>query len=55
MAGAEFADAMNVIIVEAIRATGVANDGMFNAADIRDMNAYIREHYAEKWVDAAWR
>ena len=46
--GAEAADAMNVIIVEAIKATGVANDGTISAADVRDMNAYIRAHYEQR-------
>ena len=41
---------MNEIIVEAIRATGVANDQMLNAADVRDINAYIRTHYATQWI-----
>ena len=38
----EFADEMNRLIVEAIRETGVAKDRVFNAADIRDVNAYLR-------------
>ncbi|MCP4431882.1 MAG: hypothetical protein GY806_12950, partial [Gammaproteobacteria bacterium] len=37
------ADGMNAILVEAIRATGVANDGWINAADLHDVSAYIRE------------
>ena len=49
--GAEAADAMNVIIVEAIKATGVANDGAISASDVRDINAYIRAHYEQRWVD----
>lgn len=49
-AGAQFANDLNVLIVEAIRETGVANDGIFNAADIRDVNAYLRAHYREQWV-----
>ncbi len=48
--GAANADAMNGLIVEAIKATGVANDHMLNAADLRDVNAYLRANYAAKWV-----
>ena len=50
VAGAQFADELNVLIVKAIRATGVANDGVFNAADIRDVNAYLRARCREQWV-----
>ena len=48
--GAANADAMNRLIVEAIKATGVANDHMLNAADLRDVNAYLRANYAAKWI-----
>jgi hypothetical protein len=48
--GAEHADAMNLILTEAIRATGVANDGTLDTWDLRDVNTYIRTHYAEKWA-----
>jgi hypothetical protein len=48
--GASSADAMNQIIVEAIRATGVANNGDINAADVRELNAYIQLHYAAEWA-----
>ena len=53
--GAEFANAMNVIIVEAIRATGVANDGTISESDLRDINTYIRARYEKKWMEIAWR
>ena len=48
--GAGYADAMNQLIVDAIRATGVANDGTFSASDVRDINSYIRNNSAAQWV-----
>jgi hypothetical protein len=48
--GAAAADAMDKIIVEAIKATGVANDGVFSAGDVRDLNTYIRAHYLTQWI-----
>jgi len=50
-AAAEAADEMNRIIVEAIWTTGVANDGRVNAADVRDLSAYIRGNYADRWIE----
>lgn len=44
------ADAMNHIIVEAITETGLANDGLLDGADVRDLSAYIQGKYAEKWA-----
>jgi hypothetical protein len=49
--GAAAADQMNQIIVEAIRATGVANNGDITAADVHDLNAWIKTHYASEWVE----
>ncbi len=49
-AGATAADGMNKLIVEAIRATGVANNGDITAADVRDLNAYIRANHLAKWT-----
>ncbi len=51
LAGAGYADQMNAIIVEAIRATGVANNGQINEADVREINSYIRAHHAQQWVE----
>ena len=51
MEGANAAADMNAIIVEAIRKTGLANDGDLNSADVRDLNAYIREHYRDEWAE----
>ena len=49
-AGATAADKMNQIIVAAIKATGLANDGKISAADVRDLNAFIQENYHDRWV-----
>ena len=48
--GAGYADAMNQLIVEAIRATGVANDGTFSASDVRDINPTSATNSAAQWV-----
>lgn len=49
-AGAEAADAMNHLLVEAIRATGAANNGEISVADLRDINAYLHEYHLTEWV-----
>ena len=49
-AGAQFADQLNHLIVEAIRATGVANDGTINAADVRELNQWIRTSHLDEWT-----
>ena len=41
-AGAQAADALNQMILNGIRATGVANDGTLNAADLYDVNRWIQ-------------
>ena len=43
--GATAADGMNVLIVQAIRATGVANNGDISAADLYDVNAWLRANH----------
>ena len=48
--GNQAADAMNRIIIEAIDAEGVAQDGIFNADDVRIINAYIRANHLEEWT-----
>jgi hypothetical protein len=40
--GAQFAAEFNALIEDAIEATGVANDSEIHAADIYDINAYLR-------------
>jgi len=49
-AGAKAADAMNALIVEAIRATGVANNGDISAADLRDVNTWLRSNHLTEWT-----
>jgi len=49
-AGARFADQLDALIVEAIRATGVANDANLTAADLYDVNAWLRATHAADWV-----
>ena len=49
-AGARAADEMNQLIVAAIEATGVANDGEINAADVRELNRWLRTNHADKWT-----
>ena len=48
--GAAAADGMNALIVEAIRATGVANNGDISIADLRDVNAYLRSNHLTQWT-----
>lgn len=49
-AGAEAADALNALIVAAIRATGIANDGIFTIGDSRDLNSYLHAHHLDTWT-----
>ena len=49
--GANAAAALNAIIVEAIRATGLANDGSLNMADVRDLNRWIQDNAMQEWTD----
>jgi hypothetical protein len=44
------ANRMNQILVHAIRATGLGNDGVLNTADLRDLNAWIRQHHEAEWA-----
>ncbi len=48
--GASAADGMNALVVEAIRATGVANDGDITTADVRDLNSYLRTNHLDAWT-----
>ena len=49
--GAKTADEMNHLIVEAIKAEGLGNDKKLTTADIRTINNYLVENYAEKWAE----
>ncbi len=48
--GARAADGMNVIIVEALQTTGLANDGTITAADIRTLSDWIAENRKDEFV-----
>ena len=43
-AGAAAADAMNVIILDGIKATGIANNGGFTPADMRELSGWIAKN-----------
>jgi Ca2+-binding RTX toxin-like protein len=49
-AGGRAANAMNKIIVEAIKATGAADDGEISDMDVYDLNAYIRKFHLKEWT-----
>lgn len=49
-AGARAANGMNEIIVQAIKATGVADDGDLNAIDMRDLSEWIRANKLREWT-----
>ena len=49
-AGAYYADKMNHLLIEGIKATGIANDGHFTPADIRTLNNYLVENYEQEWA-----
>ncbi|MBK9082492.1 MAG: hypothetical protein IPL88_10635 [Rhizobiales bacterium] len=51
-AGAAAADAINGMIVEAIRATGAANDGVLTTAEVYDLSTYIRAHHYAAFLAA---
>ena len=48
--GAAAANAMNHIIIDSIRATGIANDGVFTKGNMAILNQYIYDNYAEEWA-----
>ena len=50
-AGAETADAMNHLIIEAIKAEGLGNDKVLTTADIRTINNYLVENHADTWLE----
>ncbi len=52
-AGAAAADGMNLMLVQAIEATGVANDGQITTSDVYTLNRYIRSHYLDSWTALA--
>lgn len=48
--GADAADAMNQIILQSIKATGIANDGRITAGDIATLASFIKSNHAEVWT-----
>lgn len=48
--GAQAADGINKLILEAAEATGVAKDGTISADDVRAINAYIRENHLDAFT-----
>ncbi len=50
--GAAAADQMNQIIVDGIKATGIANDGKITRADIKDLSDWIASNHLAAWIEA---
>ncbi len=49
-AGARAADGMNKLVVQGIRALGIADDGYLSNLDLRDLNAWIRANHLAEWT-----
>ena len=49
-AGANAADVMNQIIVQSVKATGIANDGRITAGDMATLADFIKANHKEMWV-----
>ncbi len=49
-AGAYYANEMNKLILKAIIDTAVANDGKITTADVRTLNNYLVQNYADTWA-----
>lgn len=50
--GADAADAINNLIIEAIEELGLGQNGKISTADGRDINKYIRDNYYDEFVEA---
>lgn len=48
------ANEMNKILISSIKATGIANDGILNTADARELNDYIFKNYYSTWKNFHW-
>ncbi|MEY8880945.1 LamG-like jellyroll fold domain-containing protein [Donghicola sp. XS_ASV15] len=48
--GMEAAQGMNAIIIEAIKETGVAANGIFSAADVREVSDWINTNRLADWI-----
>lgn len=53
-AGATAANEMNKILITSIKATWIANDGVINTADTRELNDYIFKNYSSLWKSYHW-
>ncbi len=51
-AGAKAADMMNIIIVQSIKANGLANDGQITASDVATLADFIKAHHGHVWTRA---
>ena len=49
--GAASANSMNLLIVEAIKSTGVAADDYISADEVKMLNSYLVENYASIWAE----
>ena len=49
-AGANAADGLNTLLVEAIASTGVAQDGWISTEDAVTLNAYVRANHLAEWT-----
>ena len=47
---AKNANRMNELLIEAIKETGVAEDRYFSASDIKELNRYLVDNYADEWA-----
>ena len=48
------ANEMNKILISSIKATGIANDGVLNTADARELNDYIFKNHYSTWKTLHW-
>ena len=49
--GAKSANAMNELIVEAIKYTGVASDDYISSDEVKTLNEYLVSNYASEWIE----
>ncbi|MGL6211669.1 MAG: LamG-like jellyroll fold domain-containing protein, partial [Paracoccaceae bacterium] len=52
VAGAAAADVINALIIQAIRATGAANDGTFTVSEVYNLSNWIRANHYAAFVEA---
>jgi len=49
--GANSANEMNKLIIESMEATNAGASGRFTVQNVKDMNAFLVENYADTWVE----